>query len=454
MKTGGTMRKRAVVVITEGAPLGVLREFIDAGFLPGFAALFQQSAWGELASHVVPYEPPGLMTAFTGAPSSEHRWYSYWTVHERDHKPRVLTSNDLRVKPFWMRPEYADTHFSIINVLGTHPPIAIPGELISYPMGQTLKASYPSDLLASLLKQDLPYTHDVSTWYKGQPKNDFVSRVVDADRRRVALARHFYETGSDVVIVNLTSIDRTCHYYWQELEPGSPVPRSESAILAAFQCADELIQSLLNSLDQQTTLLVFSEIGFGPLRHYISVNEFLAKAGLLAWKNPGTEVDWTRTVAAEAVQGTSGININLAGRYDNGTVQKQDYERVRSETAAVLREAVNRYTGRNLFSAVVQREDVYEGAGVEYAPDLILFPEDHRYLPLGDPVWALHVNRPLQSGWHRDHSYWAVAGPATSPGERLETASLLQILPTIQYALGRDGESKHPPLFAESPVGV
>lgn len=445
--------QRAVVVITEGAPLGVLQEFIDAGYLPGFAALFQQSAWGELASHVVPYEPPGLMTAFTGVPSSEHRWYSYWTVHERDYKPRVLTSNDLRVKPFWMRPEYAGTHFSIINVAGTHPPVAIPGELITYPMSQTLKASYPSDLLASLLKEDLSCTHDVSIWYRGQAKSDFVPRVVDSDRRRVALTRHFYESGSDVVIVNLTSIDRTCHYYFQELEPGSPVPRSESAILAAFQCADELIQSLLNALDEQTTLLVFSEIGFGPLRHYVSINEFLAKAGLLTWKQQGTEIDWARSLAGESVQGSSGININLAGRYDNGTVQKEDYERVRSETTAVLREAINRYTGRHLFSAVVPREEVYEGAGVEDAPDIILFPEDHRYLPLGDPLWALHVNRPLQSGWHRDHSYWAVAGPGVSAGEREERASLLQILPTIEHALGRDSASNHLPLF-ESPVCV
>ncbi len=446
--------QRVVVVITEGAPLGVLQEFIDAGHLPGFAALFQQGAWGELASHVVPYEPPGLMTAFTGVPSSEHRWYSYWTVHERDHKPRVLTSKDLRVKPFWMRPEYAGTHFSIINVAGTHPPVAIPGELITYPMGQTLKASYPSDLLASLLKEDLPCTHDVSIWFNGQARSDFAPRVVDADRRRVALTRHFYESGSEVVIVNLTSIDRTCHYYFQELEPGSPVPRSESAILAAFQCADELIQSLLNTLDDQTTLLVFSEIGFGPLRQYVSVNEFLAKARLLTWKQPGAEVDWTRTIAAESVQGSSGININLAGRYADGTVQKENYEKVRAETAAVLREAINLYTGRNLFSAVVPREEVYEGAGMEDAPDLILFPEDHRYLPLGDPLWALHVSRPLQSGWHRDRSYWAAAGPATSPGKRPETASLLQILPTIEQALGRDSKSNHAPLFMESPVGV
>src|SRR5207244_7138013 len=133
-------------------------------------------AWGGLYSHIVPYEPPGLMTAFTGVTSSEHRWFSYWSVHEPDYKPRVLTSNDVLIKPFWLRPQYRSHHFSIINVLGTHPPMPVPGELISYPMSQTLRASYPPDLLATLLKQVLPHSHDhISVWYKGQPKDDFCS---------------------------------------------------------------------------------------------------------------------------------------------------------------------------------------------------------------------------------------------------------------------------------------
>ncbi|HLJ87420.1 MAG TPA: alkaline phosphatase family protein [Candidatus Angelobacter sp.] len=447
-------QQRVVVVITEGASRELLTEFIDQGYLPGFSKLLQQGAWGELASHVIPYEPPGLMTAFTGSSSAEHGWYSYWTVHEPDHKPRVLSSADLQVKPFWLRPEHSSRHFSIINVLGSHPPIAMPGETITYPMGQTLKASYPGDLLASLAKKGFHYTHDVSIWYKGQERNEFVSRIVEADRRRAALALHFYQEGSEVVIVNLTSIDRACHYYWQELEPGACVTRGESAILAAFQCADELIEKLLDCLDDRTTLLAFSEIGFGPLKAYLSINEILAKAGFLKWKQPGTVVDWEHTIAAEAVQGSSGVNINLQGRYADGTVSVPDYERVRAEVAAALRTSINPYTGLNLFASVTAREEVYEGPLVQGAPDLILFPEDHRYLPLGDPVWALHVNRPLQSGWHRDRSYWASVGPKISAGQRPDPASLLQVLPSIEYALGAYESSEQAPLFAEDMVAV
>jgi predicted AlkP superfamily phosphohydrolase/phosphomutase len=446
-------KSRLVVVVTEGASHKLFREFTNEGCLPGFKRMLAQGAWGEMASHAVPYEPPGLMTAFTGTSSAEHGWYSYWSIHEPDHKPRVLTSADLRVKPFWLRPEHRGRHFSIINVLGSHPPLPVPGEIITYPMGQTLKASYPADLLLSLSRQGLPYTHDVSIWYKGQERTEFLDHILEADRRRAALALHFYDQGSDVVIVNLTSIDRASHYYWQELEPESRVPRSGSAILAAFQCADRLIGEFLNRIDDQTTLLSFSEIGFGPLKAYISVNEVLAKAGFLRWKSPGTVVDWEQTLAAEAVQGSSGININLTARHPDGTVTMDAYEKVRADVAAALRAATNPYTGLNLFAGVAGREEVYEGPRMNDAPDLILFPEDHRYLPLGDPSWALHVNRPLQSGWHRDRSYWAAAGPEVSTGERPGPASLLQILPTIECALGayQSGET---PLFASSSVAV
>ena len=446
-------KHRLVIVITEGASNKLLHEFAGQGYLPGFKRLLEQGAWGEMASHVVPYEPPGLMTAFTGTASSEHGWYSYWSVHEPDHKPRVLNSADLHVKPFWLRPEHAGRHFSIINVLGSHPPIPVPGEIITYPMGQTLKASYPADLLVSLSRQGLHYTHDVSIWYKGQERSEFVGRIIEADRRRAALALHFYDKGSEVVIVNLTSIDRACHYYWQELEPESRVPRSESAILAAFQCADGLIHKFLDRMDDRTSLLVFSEIGFGPLKAYLSINEILEKAGFLKWSQPGTAVDWEHTIAAEAVQGSSGVNINLRGRHQDGTVSSGEYEKVRADVAAALRAATNPYTGLNLFVGVVAREEIYEGSRVEDAPDLILFPEDHRYLPLGDPVWALHVNRPLQSGWHRDHSYWAAAGPKISAGEKPGSASLLQILPSIEYALGAY-EGGEAPLFTERSVTV
>lgn len=439
------MKPRIVVVITEGVSDTLLHQFVEEGLLPGFRKLMHAGAWGEMTSTTIPYEPSGLMTAFTGESVANHGWYSYWSVHEADHKPRVLTSADVRVKPMWLRHEHASRHFSIVNVLGSHPPVPLPGESITYPMGQTLKASYPADLLMTLSKQGLPCTHDVSIWYKGQPRAEFLTRILEADRRRAAFALHFYATGSEVVVVNLTSIDRACHYYWQELEPGSSVRRNDSAVLQAFQCADELIDKLFDTIDDRTSLLAFSEIGFGPLLKYLSINEILAGQGYLRWTQPEKVVDWSATMAGESVQGSSGININCTDRHPDGTVSPSDYKAVREDVCAILRHTVNPYTGLQLFAHVAAREEIYDGPRASDAPDLILFPEDHRYLPLGDPQWALHVNRNLQSGWHRGKSYWAMAGPGIADGRRPEPARLSQVLATIEHALGYSEHGQ--PLF-------
>lgn len=433
-------RRRVIALITEGVSPVLLARWCGRGLLPGFARLLAEGSSGPLRSDLVPYEPPGLVTAFTGQESGEHGWFSYWNVHSRDYRPRPMTSEDLRHPFVWQRPEFAGKRFAVVNVFGTYPPTPLNGWLITYPMQQTLNACYPRDLLWTLSSRGLHYTHDVSVWFSGQARKDFLPLVLEADRRRGDLALAFFDEGADAVVVNLTGIDRTSHCYWQELEEGSPVPETESAIFQAYSQCDRVIASLAERAGPHTSLLAFSEIGFGPLRAYCSVNDHLERAGFLKQRpaDSGQEIGWEETAAFEAVQGTHGINLNLDTRYARGTVKLGDYSRLREEVMAALREAVNPYTGLGLFRRVLPREEVYTGQGVVHAPDIILEPADERYLPLGDPFWATHVQRRHQSGWHRRESYWAALGGDFGAARTARAARPLDIAPTLCRALGID----------------
>lgn len=433
-------KRKAIILITEGVSRPLLEKWCAQGLLPGFARLLKEGSSGGLRSDLVPYEPPGLITAFTGQSAGEHGWFSYWNVHNSDYRPRPMLSGELRHPLIWQRPEFAAQRFAVINVFGTHPPIPLNGWLVTYPMQQTLNACYPRDLLWSLSGRGLPYTHDVSVWFSGQSQKEFLPQVLEADRRRGELALALLDEGADAVIVNLTGVDRTSHCYWQELEDGSPVPLPESAVCQAYQLCDRLITHLIERVTEQTSLLVFSEIGFGALRAYCSINSYLEQAGFLTTQGSGTEqtIRWAETTAFEAVQGTHGINLNLNGRYAEGTVKSEDYHQLREQVMAALRECINPYTGLSLFRQVLPREEVYYGQSVTHAPDVIVDPADERYLPLGDPFWATHVYRTRQSGWHRRDSYWAGMGEPFGTAQQTQVAGLLDIAPTICRMLDLD----------------
>jgi predicted AlkP superfamily phosphohydrolase/phosphomutase len=433
-------KRKAIVLVTEGVSSPLLAKWCGRGLLPGFARLLKEGGCGPLRSDLVPYEPPGLVTAFTGQGGGEHGWFSYWNVHNSDYRPRPMTSGDLRHPFVWQRPEFASKRFAVVNVFGTHPPTPLDGWLITYPMQQTLNACHPRDLLWLLSNRGLHYTHDVSVWFSGQAQKDFLPLVLEADRRRGELALAFLDEGADAVVVNLTGIDRASHCYWQELEEGSPVPETESAVFQAYRQCDGVIARLAERVDEHTSLLCFSEVGFGALRAYCSVNDHLGQAGFLKKQSAGggQAIRWGETMAFEAVQGTHGVNINLESRYVEGRVKAADYHQVREQVTASLLEAVNPYTGLSLFRRVLPREEVYSGQGVVHAPDIIVEPADERYLPLGDPFWATHVQRRHQSGWHRRDSYWAALGGDFGAARETRDASLLDIGPTICWMLGVD----------------
>jgi predicted AlkP superfamily phosphohydrolase/phosphomutase len=353
-------KPRAIVLITEGLNTDLVAQW-GPELLPSFHRLFAEGAGGAMASEFVPYEPSGLFTAFTGVEPGEHGCYSYWSVHSPDYTPTVLDGSASR-KPFlWHRPELADRTVAVVNVFGTHPVQPVNGYTVSYPMRRTLHACHPRELAVQLGAHGIHPLHDVTIWYSGQARDQFVPRVLQADIERTEAALHLLDGRAgpvpDLSILNLTAIDRLSHFYWQELEPGSTVAQADQAVFQAYQLADRTLGRLLDRIDDATSVLAFSEIGFGPLRAYCSLNEVLAEAGLLTLGDNGRP-DWSRSRAFEAVQGSQGVNVNLAGRYKQGIVAPNDYEAVLTDVRAALLGYINPRNGLPLIGAVAGRDEI------------------------------------------------------------------------------------------------
>jgi predicted AlkP superfamily phosphohydrolase/phosphomutase len=427
---------RVVVLVTEGASPELLDRWCRRGWLPNFTRLLGQGSWGPLDSDGVPYEPPGLVSLLTGRRPGDHGIYSYWSCHDPAYQPQVLDSGSHPHPLLWHHPDLGGLKWASVGLFGTHPPSPMDGSLVTYPMRQTLHACWPPDLHRRLAGLGIKPVHDVSIWWSGQHRDELLPRLLEADARRGETAFTLFEDGADVTVVNLTAIDRCSHIYWQEMELGDAA-EANGAVLAAYRNVDAILGRFLDRVDDRTTVLAFSEIGFGPLRAYCSMNDELAKAGLYARDAEGA-VDWEKTAGFEAVQGTHGVNVNLVGRYEGGVVADRDYDKARDDLASALLAAVNPRTGLPYLSAVLRREEVHSGAAVGAAPDLILEPADWRYLPLGDTHWASHVRRDWQSGWHRPRSYWAAMGGAPRPRAAARVARPVDMAAALCHAIGRD----------------
>jgi predicted AlkP superfamily phosphohydrolase/phosphomutase len=151
------------------------------------------------------------------------------------------------------------------------------------------------------------------------------------------------------------------------------------------------------------------------------------------------DVDWTRTQAF-ALGHIGQIYINLKGRQPQGVIGPGDeYEQLRNEIRAELLTLKHPDTGEQLIARVLNREEIYHGELLDNTPDLLLLPADFKYLAFGESEFASNklVGPTLgHTGHHRLEGVGAIIGPNVQIGAEIKDSSLIDLAPTILYALG------------------
>jgi Type I phosphodiesterase / nucleotide pyrophosphatase len=416
---------KALIIVTEGVDPYILEGEVRKGRLPWFAANMDRASYRHLDCGPVPYEPNNLATAFSGVNPGRHGCFSYWAIDGSQGLPRVLETQDVKAPRLWEWPQLADLRFSVVNVQLTHPPKPLNGRMVTYPMSYSLNTSYPRSLLADLHKQGIRYAHDVTLFYTGEPFEAFAKEAWRVAEAQMETAFELAKD-TDVMIVNLTLVDRVSHFLWYEMRAKDPAHRP--IVLQAYDFIDDACRRLQSLKPEKT--LVFSEIGFGDLAAFYSIDDALHAAGLQVRTEEGA-VDYRASFATETVQGSHGVLVR-------GDLYGQEGAR-QADVDAVWRclSEVKFDDGSPVFEQIRHRNDVYSGPYVSLAPTLIVRPADPTRPPLGDARWARHVRRTAQSGWHRDKGFVLVPG-APSISDAVQEADLRQIAPTIAQLLHRE----------------
>ncbi len=138
--------------------------------------------------------------------------------------------------------------------------------------------------------------------------------------------------------------------------------------------------------------------------------------------------NWDRTKAYMYSHCSMTININVKGREPKGIVSKDDFERVRSDVIAALKEWKDPDTGKRIFRWVRRPEEIYTGKRVNLAPDIFFELEPGMLavgVRFGRPIWKV-----------RGAGHHAPCGVFIGHGEMFKKAdidemNIIDVLPTL-----------------------
>jgi predicted AlkP superfamily phosphohydrolase/phosphomutase len=161
-------------------------------------------------------------------------------------------------------------------------------------------------------------------------------------------------------------------------------------------------------------------------------------------------LDWTKTIAYanEAFRANPAVWINHRGRRPDAPVAEGEaLEEALRVTEEMLRNLKDPKTGRPVVSNVYRARDLYDGACLAKAPDLILsWWEDHFLLDRSTPGGPeeLDVERsqaPIRggvefAGSHRLDGVFAMAGGPVRKGFAFGGARIIDVAPTVLYLMG------------------
>jgi predicted AlkP superfamily phosphohydrolase/phosphomutase len=249
--------------------------------------------------------------------------------------------------------------------------------------------------------------------------------------------------------------DRVQHMFWRFREPdhpanhGQPTPELATVVEDHYRACDRIVGTAMRHADDRTLFVALSDHGFGSFQRGVHLNTWLHDHGYLALQAgscPGEEagdflraVDWSRT-RAYAI-GLGSVYLNLQGREAQGIVPPGDGDALKAAIGVGLAGLADPQRGRRAIRSVCAREQVYTGAYVDEAPDLVVnFDAGYR------ASWSTAVGG-VSAGWFEDNvKRWGgdhIVDPSLVPGVLFmnrafdgERARLVDMAPSILDAFG------------------
>lgn len=490
------MRPRVLVIGLDGATWDVLNPLMREGRLPHLTQLLDKSAQGVLMSSIPPVTAAAWTSFSTGKNPGKHGLVDFIYFPQHGYRVTIANSTTRHAATIWNLLSERGLRVGVVSVPMTYPPEKVNGVMVTDMMtpNANVQYTYPPELKQELLDKVGPFV--ITPGEGGLPSRplQYLEKVRADVKASAEYALYLLDKEPyDFFMYVFGVVDVLQHQYWYLIQT-DPRRLSESdraireKVLAIFTQVDEGVGEMVKRADNETLIVLMSDHGFGPMHGFMHVNNFLLERGYLVLKTGGMsalkralfragvtpqnvhltlkslkldlrrkfnrgraygtlrrfflsfdDVDWTRS-RAFALGHIGQIYINLQGRQPSGIVKSgAEYDALRDQLRADLLALQHPQTGEPLIARVLNREEIYHGDLLDNTPDLLLLPADFKYVAFGESEFASNkiVGPTLgHTGHHRLEGIGALAGAQVQAGAQLQNASLLDLAPTILYALG------------------
>ncbi|NIN70135.1 MAG: hypothetical protein GTO63_36745 [Anaerolineae bacterium] len=495
-----TARPKVLVIGLDGATFDLLNPLFARGLMPFLQSLMGSSYSGTLLSTVPPISATAWATFVTGVNPGSHGILQFVRLRpsENGSAPSAsreifpggvsfLDASSIRGVRLWDILSAAHKRQIVINVPLTYPPRPIDGVMITGMMTPPSASvfTYPPDLSSRLLEGKYEIDLTVSEKDFSFDPSRLIYRLHELLVKRRDVALKLLQEPWDFSMAVFTGTDRLQHRFWKYLVPGfAEYDSVEAAHLRPaleqyFEGLDQALARLVNCAGANTTTVLLSDHGFGPVSertiHRLSLMRALglgkaaAKSGVGRLRTVvegylGLTPDQMRKLAAKALprQWVSRLEARardtlitasasdpaysvtlhefIGGIYiDRGQLADDHSAEVfRQEIMSGLEKLVDPDTGTPLVAKAYSREELYSGPALEECPDIIFYVTpgyglSGGYGPGGSIVSPRRSDLNKQ-GTHRDDGMLLIRGPNVNPKQEVRER-LVDVTSTILYLL-------------------
>jgi predicted AlkP superfamily phosphohydrolase/phosphomutase len=224
--------------------------------------------------------------------------------------------------------------------------------------------------------------------------------------------------------------DRIQHIFWVAKDPQHPLYDQQYAekyghiIDDYYRRADRILGKVLDTIDDETALMTFSDHGFSTFRRTVHINRWLVEKGFMKLTKKVEKedkeggglfqyVDWSRTHAYAL--GFGSVYLNIKGREKQGILQSgTEAEALMEKLSEGLKELKDPKDGRKAVKNVYTCSDIYTENKMSKSPDLVIgFQEGYRaswQTAIGGTPY--HIFEDNLKKWSGDH----IVDPSLVPG--------------------------------------